>query len=59
MKKDKCTPCNGLGLVPCEGCRGSGKKTPDKVSERTWSSCASCHGRGTITCRRCGGSGKV
>lgn len=63
MSKEKstCGRCNGIGLISCPGCGGSGKPSINEGKREGFSkivSCSGCNGRGKVRCGSCGGSGR-
>lgn len=60
MADQTCKTCGGQGMIPCEGCNGSGQqRDKDSGARKSWSSCARCNGRGQVRCPTCHGSGST
>ncbi len=56
---EKCTECNGTGIITCPDCGGNGKKTCPDCEGTGWVPCKDCEGTGLANCPKCDGTGKL
>ncbi len=52
---ETCTPCNGVGKIPCPLCHGAATLTCEACSGRGSAPCPTCNASGEATCATCKG----